>query len=77
MTRDEAMAVLRELASAALEVAKGTEGVGMVDIIVMTNEYQDRFRVIDDDDDGYVSVKIGNLSEYSFDGGRMWVSERF
>lgn len=72
MTRDEAMARLRELASEALEVAKGVEGIGMVDITVMTNEYQEGFRNLEDDDDGYISVSIGSFSEYSFDGGRTW-----
>lgn len=72
MTRGEAMARLRELASEALEVAKGVEGIGMVDITVMTNEYQEGFRGLEDDDDGYILVRIGSFSEYSFDGGRTW-----
>lgn len=72
MTRDEAMARLRELASEALEIAKGAEGVGLVDITVMTIEYQAGFRALNDADDGYVSVRSGDLSEYSFDGGRTW-----
>lgn len=71
MTRDEAMARLRELASEALMIAEGVEGVGVVDITVMTNEYQDGFRALNDDD-GYVSVRAGDFSEYSFDGGRTW-----
>lgn len=76
MTRGEAMARLRELASEALEVAKSVEGIGMVDLTVMTNEYQEGFRSLEDDDDGYVSVRLENHSEYSFDGGKTWTHER-
>lgn len=72
MTRDEAMARLRELASEALQIAESAEGAGMVDITAMTNEYQEGFRSLEEDDDGYVSVRIGSFSEYSFDGGRTW-----
>lgn len=77
MTMDEAIARLRELASEALEIAKGVEGIGMVDLIVMTNEYQEEFRRLGEDDDGYVSVRLGGHSEYSFDGGRTWKHELF
>lgn len=72
MTRDEAMARLRELASEALEIAEGVEGIEVIDLIIMTNKYQEGFRSLEDDDDGYVSVRLGDHSEYSFDGGRTW-----
>lgn len=71
MTLVEAIARLRELASEVLEIAESVDGVGMVDLIVMTNEYQREFRRLEDDD-GYVSVRLGGYSEYSFDGGRTW-----
>lgn len=72
MTRYEAMARLRELASEALEIAKCVEGIELIDLTIMTNEYQEGFRSLEEDDDGYVSVRLGNHSEYSFDGGRTW-----
>lgn len=72
MTRDEAMARLRELASEALEVAKGVEGIEVIDLTIMTNEYQEGFRSLEEEDDGYVSMWLGDHSEYSFDGGRTW-----
>lgn len=72
MTHLEAMSRLRELASEALEIAKSVDGVELVDFTIMTNEYQAGFRSLEGDDDGYVSVRAGAFSEYSFDGGRTW-----
>lgn len=75
MTREEIESRMREIACEMLELATDAEGCGMdgmVEAHVMTKAYQDEFRDLDEEDDGYASFRVGGAGCYSFDGGRTW-----
>lgn len=75
MTREEIESRMREIASEMLELATAAEECGMdgmVEAYAMTNGYQNEFRDLDEEDDGYASIRVGESGWYSFDGGRTW-----
>ena len=75
MTREEIESRVREIAREMLYLAEAAEGCGMGGMIeahAMTNAYQDEFRTLDEEDDGYASFRVGGVGWYSFDGGRTW-----
>lgn len=75
MTREEIESRVREIAREMLELAEAAEECGMegmVEAHAMTNAYQDEFRDLDEEDDGYASCRVGGAGWYSFDGGRTW-----
>lgn len=75
MTREEIESRVREIAREMLYLAEAAEQCGMVGMVeahTMTNAYQDGFRDIEEEDDGYVSCRVGGSCWYSFDGGRTW-----
>lgn len=75
MTREEIESRMREIASEMLSLATAAEQCGMggmVEAHAMTNAYQEEFRKLDEEDDGYASCRVGGAGCYSFDGGRTW-----
>lgn len=75
MTREDIESRLREIACEMLELAEAAEECGMggmVEAQVMTNAYQEEFRDLDEEDDGYASCRVGGSGWHSFDGGRTW-----